>query len=97
MPQPNDNTILPAFRDPTWNPARWLPATRDEVPIMIGGIEACLRSVTRFDYCPQGTAHNPMPPGRCGGRWAYQSRLGRGVAGAFALSDGSSCVEIGTC
>ena len=31
MPQTNDNTILPAFRDPTWNPARWLPTTRDEV------------------------------------------------------------------
>ncbi len=31
VPQTNDNTILPAFRDPTWNPARWLPTTRDEV------------------------------------------------------------------
>jgi len=31
VPQPTDNTVLPAFRDPTWNPARWLPTTRDEV------------------------------------------------------------------
>lgn len=31
MPQPTDNVALTPFRDPTWNPARWLPTTRDEV------------------------------------------------------------------
>jgi uncharacterized radical SAM protein YgiQ len=29
--QPNDNTPPSTFRDPVWNPARWLPTTRDEV------------------------------------------------------------------
>jgi hypothetical protein len=31
MTQSTDNTALTAFRDPVWNPARWLPTTRDEV------------------------------------------------------------------
>jgi uncharacterized radical SAM protein YgiQ len=29
--QPNDNHAQPPHRDPTWNPARWLPTTLDEV------------------------------------------------------------------
>lgn len=31
MSQPNDNHPQPPHRDPTWNPARWLPTTLDEV------------------------------------------------------------------